>query len=45
MKIRLTIFAALALALLNSCGGAVKQDENGVTVKVQSPALQLYVLK
>ena len=37
MKTRLTLFIALAAMALTACTGAVKQNENGVTVKVQSP--------
>ena len=38
MKTKLTLFIALAAMALTACTGAVKQNENGVTVKVQSPA-------
>ena len=38
MKSKLTFWAALALMAFNACTGDLKQDENGVTVKVQQPA-------
>ena len=38
MKSKLTFWAALALMAFNACTGNLKQDENGVTVKVQQPA-------
>ena len=38
MKTKLTFWAALALIAFNACTGSLKQDENGVTVKVQQPA-------
>ena len=37
MKTKLTFLPFLALTLLGACAGPVKQDENGVTVKVQQP--------
>ena len=38
MKSKLTFWAALALMAFNACTGNLRQDENGVTVKVQQPA-------
>ena len=38
MKIRPILLTLLASAALNACSGVVRQDENGVTVKVQSPS-------
>ena len=37
MKSKLTFWAALALMAFNACTGDLKQNENGVTVKVQQP--------
>ena len=38
MKIRPVLLTFLAFAALNACSGVVRQNENGVTVKVQSPS-------
>ncbi len=37
MKTKLTFLSLLAFAVLSACTGTVRQDENGVTVKVQQP--------
>ena len=37
MKTKLTFLSFIALAVMNACTGTVRQDENGVTVKVQQP--------
>ncbi len=37
MKTKFTKLALFALVALSACTGAVRQDESGVTVKVQSP--------
>ena len=37
MKTKLTFLSFVALAVLGACTGTVRQDENGVTVKVQQP--------
>ncbi|MBQ2874422.1 MAG: DUF4968 domain-containing protein, partial [Bacteroidales bacterium] len=37
MKTKLNLFIFIASLALTACTGAVRQDENGVTVKVQSP--------
>ena len=39
MKTRLRFLAVLILTAFNACTGTFKQDDSGVTVKVQSPAL------
>ena len=38
MKTKLTLWTVLALMAFSACTGDLKQDENGVTVKVQQPA-------
>ena len=37
MKTKLTFLSFIAFAVLSACSGAVRQDENGVTVKVRQP--------
>ena len=37
MKTKLTFLSFIALAVMSACTGTVRQDENGVTVKVQQP--------
>lgn len=38
MKTRLTLMSFFAFLALNACTGSFRQDDNGVTIKVQNPA-------